>query len=127
MHRIYYDPTTWEWLPALEDYTVTPYNLSSFLVEKIRSQEAYVVDLLDYNGKGSCTCADFAMRKDPQNNIPPHIRAERLKTGLHQSCKHLRLVRYILRKYSQDQKQIPKHSTHPHDSKPHPNPNSFTQ
>jgi hypothetical protein len=85
MQHIYYDPSTFEWLPSLRDYTVEPYNRNSFLVHKQGDDGVNIVDLDDYNGSGSCTCADFAYRHDPDNQTP---------TGT--TCKHLRLVKYVL-------------------------------
>jgi hypothetical protein len=88
MTQIYYDPDTFEWLPALQDYVVEPYNRNSFLVRKHGDEGVNIVDLEDYAGKGSCTCADFSYRHDPANLRPPS----------EDSCKHLRLVKFLIRR-----------------------------
>jgi hypothetical protein len=88
MSQIYYDPDTFEWLPNLQDYTVEPYNPSSFLVRKIGDEGVNIVDLEDYQGRGSCTCSDFSYRHDPANQRAP--------SG--ETCKHLRLVKFLIRR-----------------------------
>jgi len=86
MQHIYYDPITFEWLPSLKDYAVEPYNQHSYLVHKQGDDGVNIVDLEEYAGSGSCTCADFAYRHDPAN----------LAHTPGTSCKHLRLVRYLV-------------------------------
>lgn len=89
MRVILYDPTTNEWLPPLKDYNIEPYNKDSFLVRKKGEEGVNVVDLTDYNGGGSCTCSDFAFRKDPDNQ------GAKQKS---QTCKHIRMLKFILNK-----------------------------
>lgn len=86
MAQIYYDPETFEWLPNLQDYAVEPYNQTSYIVRKQGDEGVNIVDIEDYKGIGSCTCQDFAYRCDPENLRPSGA-----------SCKHLRLVKYLLR------------------------------
>lgn len=92
---IYFDPATKAWLPNLNNYIVTPYNPASFLVEKVGDEGANLVDVEDNNGVGSCTCQDFLFRKDPNNAA---------HNG-DNTCKHIRMIKFLLRKYSKNTKK----------------------
>jgi len=86
-HKIYYDPVTLNWLPNFQDYTIEKYNLHSYMVQKRGEEGVNIVELSDNDGQGSCTCQDFAFRKDPNNT--------RKTSDI--SCKHIRMIKCIIR------------------------------
>lgn len=88
MRRIYYDPVTLTALPNFQDYTVEPYDLNSFMVQKLGEEGVNIVDVKEFNEIGSCTCQDYAFRKDPNN----------LKgKATDNTCKHIRMVKCLIR------------------------------
>lgn len=87
MKRIYYDPVTLTALPNFQDYTVEPYDTSSYMVQRKGEEGVNIVDVTEFSGIGSCTCQDFAFRKDPTN----------LKRNPDNTCKHIRMVKCLIR------------------------------
>lgn len=103
---IYYDPVTFEWIPDLSTYRVEIYNPpAQFLVSKQGEEGGNLVDIEDYGGNGSCTCQNFAYRKDPNNqrtyledlNPQKPFKFPAKPKGESHTCKHIRLVKYLLR------------------------------
>jgi len=87
MRPIYYDPRTWEWVPAPTDYHVKAYDRKSWLVQRIGSSGVDVVDFEGNEGVPHCTCGDFLYRKSIDKP---------LKKWDYITCKHIRLVRLML-------------------------------
>jgi hypothetical protein len=84
------DPITAQIVPStmFTDYTYAPYNPPQvYSVTKRATQDTYLVDIMDYGRKGSCTCDDFLYRRDPANVNG---------TMPHRPCKHLRAVRMLI-------------------------------
>lgn len=100
MHIIFYDPESSEWVPDLNRYSIEQYNPPySFIIRRKGEEGSNIVDLEDYNASGSCTCEDYAFRKDPNNNRKhlPTINPQSANSKKSASCKHIRMVRLLVK------------------------------
>jgi hypothetical protein len=88
MRPIYYDPRTWEWIPTPTDYSIKVYDRNSWLIQKVGTSMADVVDFEGEQGSPQCTCADYLYRKSLEKP---------LKKWDYTTCKHIRLVQTMLR------------------------------
>ena len=80
MNVIIYDPDSWDLLPDFTPYEFVYQGGQCFAITQRIKGEAYMVDLEEYDGYGSCTCDHFIMK---------------LKPGSGKTCKHINMTRVL--------------------------------